>query len=156
MCFCIDMGFATLSLKGRALRLLAQREHSRLELERKLASHVAEGEDLAAVLDELESKDFINPGRVAQSVAYRRGSKLGTARVIQEMRSKGLDDDTVRAATLELRANEWQRAHAIWRQRFGAPAATPQEKLKQMRFLASRGFSGEVVRKVVAGQEPEE
>jgi len=149
------MGFTTLSLKGRALRLLAQREHSRLELERKLAAHVAEGEDLAAVLDELESKDFINPERVAQSVAYRRGSKLGTARVVQEMRSKGLDDDTVRAATQQLRATEWQRAHVIWRQRFGAVAETPQDKLKQMRFLASRGFSGEVVRKVVGGQVPE-
>ena len=150
------MGFATLSLKGRALRLLAQREHSRLELERKLAVHVAEGDDLTAVLDELEAKNFINPERVAQSVAYRRGSKLGTARVVQEMRSKGLHEDTVRAATQELRATEWPRAHAIWRQRFGAPAETPQEKLKQMRFLASRGFSGEVVRKVVAGQEPED
>lgn len=150
------MGFTTLSLKGRALRLLAQREHSRLELERKLAAHVAEGDDLAAVLDELEAKNFINPERVAQSLAYRRGSKLGTARVIQEMRSKGLDDDTVRAATLELRATEPQRAHAIWRQRFGAPAETPQEKLKQMRFLASRGFSGDVVRKVVGGQVPED
>jgi len=150
------MGFATLSLKGRALRLLAQREHSRLELERKLAAHVAEGDDLTAMLDELEAKNFINPERVAQSVAYRRGSKLGTARVVQEMRSKGLDDDTVRAATQELRATEWQRACTIWRQRFGAPAETPQEKLKQMRFLASRGFSGEVVRKVVAGQVPED
>jgi len=150
------MGFATLSLKGRALRLLAQREHSRLELERKLAAHVAEGDDLTAVLDELEAKNFINPERVAQSVAYRRGSKLGTARVVQEMRSKGLHEDTVRAATQELRATEWPRAHAIWRQRFGAPAETPQEKLKQMRFLASRGFSGDVVRKVVAGQVPED
>ena len=150
------MGFATLSLKGRALRLLAQREHSRLELERKLAAHVAEGDDLTAVLDELEAKNFINPERVAQSVAYRRGSKLGTARVVQEMRSKGLHEDTVRAATQELRATEWQRACTIWRQRFGAPAETPQDKLKQMRFLASRGFSGEVVRKVVAGQEPED
>ncbi len=150
------MGFATLSLKGRALRLLAQREHSRLELERKLAAHVAEGDDLTAMLDELEAKNFINPERVAQSVAYRRGSKLGTARVVQEMHSKGLDDDTVRAATQELRATEWQRACTIWRQRFGAPAETPQDKLKQMRFLASRGFSGEVVRKVVAGQVPED
>ncbi len=98
----------------------------------------------------------MSPERVAQSLAYRRGSKLGTARVIQEMRSKGLDDDTVRAATLELRATEPQRAHAIWRQRFGAPAETPQEKLKQMRFLASRGFSGDVVRKVVGGQVPDD
>ncbi|MNR50227.1 recombination regulator RecX [compost metagenome] len=62
----------------------------------------------------------------------------------------------MRAATQQLRATEWQRAHAIWRQRFGVPADTPQDKLKQMRFLASRGFSGEIVRKVVAGQVPEE
>ena len=150
------MAFTPPSLKGRALRLLSQREHSRLELERKLASHVAEGDDLAAVLDDLEAKNFINPERVAQSLAHRRGSKLGTARVIQEMRSKGLDDDTVRAATVELRATELPRAHAVWRQRFGTPAETPQEKLKQMRFLASRGFTGDVVRKVVDGQGSEE
>lgn len=150
------MGFTTPSLKGRALRLLAQREHSRLELERKLAAHVAEGDDLAAVLNELEARDFINPERVAQSVAWRRGSKLGTARVAQEMRSKGLDDDTVRAATEELRATEGQRAHAIWRQRFGTLPTTPQEKLKQMRFLAGRGFAGDVVRKVVSGQLPDD
>ena len=117
---------------------------------------MAEGDDLAATLDELEAKNFINPERVAQSLAHRRGSKLGTARVVQEMRSKGLDDDTVRAATQELRATEWQRAHAVWRQRFGAPAETPQDRLKQMRFLASRGFSGDIVRKVVGGQVPEE
>ncbi|MOA02176.1 recombination regulator RecX [compost metagenome] len=60
------------------------------------------------------------------------------------------------AATQELRATELQRAHAVWRQRFGAPAETPQEKLKQMRFLASRGFTGDVVRKVVGGQSGEE
>jgi regulatory protein len=47
------VSFAKLSLKGRALKLLAQREHSRLELQSKLAAHVEEGDDLNAVLDEL-------------------------------------------------------------------------------------------------------
>ena len=47
------MAFATLSLKGRALRLLSQREHSRAELATKLARHVQEGDDLEAVLDRL-------------------------------------------------------------------------------------------------------
>lgn len=149
------MGFAKLSLTGRALRLLAQREHSRLELERKLAAHVEEGDDLAAVLDALEAKNFINPERVAQSVVYTRSKKLGTARVVQELRNKGLDDDTVRAATAQLRATEHARAWAVWQQKFGQPPATPQERMKQMRFLASRGFGGEVVSKVVKGQAPE-
>ena len=77
------------------------------------------------------------------------------ARVVQELRNKGLDDDTVRAATAQLRATEHARAWAVWQQKFGQPPATPQERMKQMRFLASRGFGGEVVSKVVKGQPPE-
>ena len=150
------MGFAKLSLTGRALKLLAQREHSRLELERKLTPHVEEGDDLAAVLDALEAKNFINPERVAQSVVYTRSKKLGTARVVQELRNKGLDDDTVRAATEQLRSTEHARAWDIWQRKFGALPATPQERMKQMRFLASRGFGGDVVAKVLKGMAPEE
>ena len=50
----------TLSLKGRALRLLSGREHSRAELERKLAAHEQEPGQLKRVLDELQTRDFIN------------------------------------------------------------------------------------------------
>jgi len=150
------MGFDKLSLTGRALKYLAQREHSRLELERKLAPYVEEGEDLAAVLDALEAKNFINPERVAQSVIYRRSSKLGTARVLHELRSKGLDDDTVRAAAEQLKDSEHARAWQVWQRKFGEIASTPQERMKQMRFLASRGFGGDVVNKVLRGQAPEE
>ena len=149
------MGFQKISLTGRALKYLSQREHSRLELERKLAPHVEEGEDLAAVLDALEAKGFIRPERVAQSVIYRRSSKLGTARVLHELRSKGLDEDTVRAAAEQLRDTEHARAWEVWQRKFGAVAATPQERMKQMRFLASRGFGGDVVNKVLRGQAPE-
>ncbi len=158
------MGFQKLSLKGRALRLLAQREHSRSELEAKLARHVQEGDNLAAVLDELAAKDFINPQRVLDSVVYRRAPCLGTQRVLHELRRKGLDEELVRAAGQQLAASEHARASAVWRQRFGdAPAPqTPQERARQMRFLATRGFSAEVVRKVVragaggAGDEGED
>lgn len=150
------MGFTKLSLTGRALRLLAQREHSRLELERKLAAHVEEGEDLATVLDALEAKNFISPERVAQSVVYTRSKKLGTARVVQELRSKGLDDDIVRAAAEQLRSTEHARAHAVWLQKFGSPPVTPQERMKQMRFLAGRGFGGDVVRRVIQGRDDED
>ena len=149
------MGFPKLSLTGRALKLLSQREHSRLELERKLAPHVEEGEALGAVLDALEAKNFINPERVAQSVLYRRSSKLGTSRVLQELRSKGLDDDTVRAAAEQLRATEHARAWDVWQRKFGQLPTTPQERMKHMRFLASRGFGGDVVGKVLRGQAPE-
>ena len=150
------MGFNKLSLTGRALKYLSQREHSRLELERKLAPHVEEGEDLAAVLDALEAKNFINPERVAQSVLYRRSSKLGSSRVLHELRSKGLDDVVVRAAAEQLKDSEHARAWEVWQRKFGEPATTPQERMKQMRFLASRGFGGDVVNKVLRGQAPDQ
>ncbi|QNP47508.1 recombination regulator RecX [Diaphorobacter aerolatus] len=145
------MGFAKLSLKGRALRLLAQREHSRLELETKLAQHVEEGENLAAILDDLEARQFINPERVAASVVHRRAARMGTQRVVHELRSKGLDDALIKATAAQLQATEFERAAAVWKSKFGGrpPAETPQERAKQMRFLASRGFSGELVRKVL-------
>lgn len=145
------MGFAKLSLKGRALRLLAQREHSRKELETKLARHVEEGDNLPAILDELEAKNFIDPERVAASVVYRRAPRMGTQRVLQELRSKGLDDALIKATAAELQATEYERAKAVWQGKFGSrePASSPQEKARQMRFLAARGFSGDVVRKVL-------
>ena len=83
------MRFAKLSLKGRALKLLAQREHSRLELQRKLAAHVEEGDDLPAILDELEKRGFISEQRVVASVIHSKASRFGTARLVQELRSKG-------------------------------------------------------------------
>ncbi|ADX48455.1 regulatory protein RecX [Paracidovorax avenae ATCC 19860] len=147
------MGLSSpLSLKGRALRLLAQREHSRSELEAKLARHVQEGDDLHAVLDELQARDFINAGRVAESVVNRRAARLGTQRVVQELRAKGLDDALVRETAERLRGTEAARALAVWRQRFGTPPETPQERARQMRFLAARGFPGDVVRRVVGGR----
>lgn len=145
------MGFAKLSLKGRALKLLAQREHSRSELQTKLARHVQEGDDLSAVLDELEAKNYIDPERVAASVVHRRAARMGTQRVVQELRSKGLDDELIRATAHALQATELERAHAVWKGRFGGRdiEPTPQERARQMRFLAARGFSGDVVRKVL-------
>ena len=90
-------GFA-LSLKGRALRLLSSREQSRAELERKLSSHELEPGQLAAVLDELEAKDFISPTRVIESVINRRQAKLGASRIKGELQRKGLDADKVAEA----------------------------------------------------------
>lgn len=86
------MAFAQLSLKARALRLLALREHSRAELQSKLARHVQEGDDLPALLDQLQAKGFIDETRVAESHVHRRSARLGVQRLAQELRHKGLDE----------------------------------------------------------------
>ncbi len=145
------MSFSKLSLKGRALRDLAQREHSRAELLAKLGPHVQEGEDLAAILDELEAKGFISAQRVVDSVIHTKAARYGASRVLQELRHKGVDALLIADARERLRSTELQRAREVWQRRFGAPPESPQERAKQMRFLASRGFGGDVVRQVLRG-----
>jgi regulatory protein len=139
------------SLKGRALRLLSGREHSRAELERKLKPHEEEPGELATVLDELQTKDFISEQRVIESVINRRSAKLGTARIRQELQSKGLDKEAVIDAVASLQSTELERARDIWHRKFGEVATDAKERGKQVRFFASRGFSGDVIRKVMAG-----
>ncbi len=146
----------TLSLKGRALRALAAREHSRVELVRKLTQFETEAGELERVLSDLTDKGFIDEQRVAASVAYRRGAKLGTARVVQELKAKGVDPQAVAQAAAELKTTELDRAREVWRKKFGTPAADAAERGKHMRFLASRGFSGEVIRKAIGGSSGED
>ena len=145
------MNLPSLSLKGRALRLLSGREYSRLELERKLASFEEEDGALAKALDELQAKGFINEQRVLESVVNRRAAKLGAARIRQELQGKGLEPEAVAQALSALRATEVDRAREVWRKKFGEPATDAAERGKQMRFLASRGFGGDAIRRVVAG-----
>jgi regulatory protein len=141
----------TLSLKGRALRALAGRDYSRVELERKLASFETEPGQLAKALDELQAKGFLDEQRAADSLARRRGQKLGTARVVQEMRSRGIEQEAIERATGELKATELERAHEVWRRKFGGPPMDAADRGKQMRFMITRGFSSEIIRRVVSG-----
>ena len=147
-------GFA-LSLKGRALRLLSGREQSRTELERKLGNHEEEPGQLAAVLDELEAKDFISPTRVIESVINRRQAKMGASRIKGELQRKGLDADKVAEAMEGLKATELDRAREVWRKKFDNKTdagSTPADRAKQMRFLAARGFGADAIRRVVSGR----
>jgi regulatory protein len=143
------MSFVQSSLKGRALRLLSGREYSRAELERKLESHEEEPGALAQVLDELQAKGFISEQRVIESVLHRRAARLGTARIKQELHSKGLDPQAVTAALAELQTTEYERAMAVWCKKFGAPPADAQTAARQIRFLAARGFGSDAIRRVV-------
>ncbi|WP_298930534.1 recombination regulator RecX [uncultured Ramlibacter sp.] len=140
-----------LSLKGRALRLLSGREHSRAELERKLAPHEQEPDQLRAVLDELQAKGFISEERVVESVLNRRAAKLGAGRIRQELQGKGLDGELVAQAMERLKGTELERARAVWQRKFEVLPRDAAERGKQARFLAARGFGGEVIGRVLKG-----
>jgi regulatory protein len=143
---------AQLSLKGRALRLLGNREHSRAELERKLAGHEEEPGQLQRVLDELQAKGFIDEQRVVASVLHRRAPLLGAMRIRQELQGKGLPSALVLEAVSQLKATEMQRAREVWRRRFGALPGDATERARQARFLAARGFGGDVIRRVLSAE----
>ena len=157
-----------LSLKGRALQWLSQREHSRIELRRKLmraarlrdeaaAAEVSSGDRAAEVetlLDWLIEHRYLSEARFVESRVHARAARFGQRRIAHELSQHGatLDAD----AAERLRASELERARALWARRFGTePAADAALRAKQMRFLAGRGFSTEVIRKVVRAAEDE-
>ena len=153
------MAFGALSVKGRALRYLSQREHSRVELERKLVRHVQDTEEASArhqisqALDQLAAAGLLSESRAAESVLASQGQRFGSRRLKQVMQAKGLDAQLVSATLQQARLTELDRAREVWRRRFGAPPADAAERARQQRFMAGRGFDGDVIRRVVQGTE---
>ncbi len=143
---------AALSLKGRALRLLAMREHSRSELMRKLGRPDAGGQtpaaaDIDAVLDTLAAEGWLSDARFAASLARRRGGKYGNLRIVRELRGHGLDAEVVaRALAGELESSELARALQALRRRHRDRAADASALARQQRFLLARGFGSDTVR----------
>jgi len=133
---------ASLSLKGRALKLLSQRDHSRLELVRKLSPHAESPEQLERALDELEQGKLLSESRFAESLVRRRAERYGLRRIEQELGTHRLDPEVSGPALAAAREGERERALAAWRRRFGGPAASAAERARQHRFLAQRGFTG--------------
>ncbi len=142
------------SLKARALSFLAAREHSRQELARKLARHAEEGDDIDAVLDWLVAQKFLSESRFAESLVNRRAARFGSARIVSELQTHGLDESTVAQLKSELQADEPQRAWEVWLRKFGKPATDAAGRAKQMRFLQQRGFSHSAIQHAMrqAGQ----
>lgn len=137
------------SLKGRALRCLSMREHSRVELARKLAPHAADSEELNTLLDDLTAQGWLSDARAAQGLVRRRSERLGMSRVKQELNAKGLPSDVVAEAMVGLAATEQARAAEVWLRKFGVPPVDAAARAKHMRFLIGRGFGPSTVNAVL-------
>lgn len=137
------------SLRGRALRALARREYSRAELHAKLMPHVVETDDVGALLDDLEKRGWLSDVRAMEQTVRIRSARFGTQRITHELRQKGFSDDLISAAIPQLKQGELEAARAVWQRKFASPPLDQKEKARQMRFLQSRGFSMDVIFKVM-------
>jgi regulatory protein len=130
-----------MSLKARALKYLSAREHSRLELARKLSRYAQESDDVDALLDMLEASKLLSQSRFSESLVNRRAARFGNQRILSELQSHGIDPDAINEIKANLSQDEVARAREVWRKKFGSPPTDAAERAKQMRFLQQRGFS---------------
>jgi len=138
------------------MNYLARREQSRAELARKLAPH-AEVDEVEALLDQLEQENLLSNARYVEMIAHARAGKHGSLRLKADLREKGVPDSDSIEAIEAAREQDLAAAKAVWQKKFGALdidlVNTAAERARQYRFLASRGFPSEVIRRVISGLE---
>jgi len=158
------------SLKARALRLLSLREYSRKGLAAKLSESEARwaklgGEQIdqnpeskalqiETVLDDFEARGWLSNERFAEALVRRRSERYGLRKIQDELDRAGIDSKQSASLINALRETEFQRAYELWLKKYGQKAEDQKERARQYRFLASKGFSSEVVARIIAGQSP--
>ena len=165
------------SLKARALRLLSLREYSRIGLAAKLAESEARWAKLAkngsdadlgadqniasikstaldieVILDDFEARGWLSDDRFAEALVRRHSERYGTRKIQDELERAGVDSSKSAPLLKTLKETEYQRAYELWSRKFGSLAQEQKERARQYRFLASKGFSSDVVSKVIGGQ----
>ena len=135
-----------IELKVRALRYLARREHSRAELARKLAPHAESPASLEAVLNELGAKRQLSDERYAEVRTHWLARKYGAGKIRQDLKAHGVADAVIERVSAE---GDYDRAKAILARKYREPATTREEKARRGRFLQSRGFSYDIIVRVL-------
>ncbi|HUL94390.1 MAG TPA: recombination regulator RecX [Usitatibacter sp.] len=128
------------SLEARAMRLLARREHSRLELARKLSRIAGEGQEVDRVLDDLARKGWLSDARFAEHSVRARARRFGPLKVAHELRCKGIGEEVIEAAFRAAGIDGTADMQRVWQSRFSEKPVNDRERARQVRFLQGRGF----------------
>jgi regulatory protein len=145
-----------LSASARALRLVARRDYTRLELKKKLEPHVEDPAELEAVLDDFTERGWISEPRVLEQVVHAKSAGLGASRIRHALQKRGISDELIGPALVKLRESEPDRARSVLARKFKAAPATPPERARQVRFLQSRGFSFTIAMRAVSAAREED
>jgi regulatory protein len=137
------------SLRERALRHLARRDHSRAELARKLATH-GDADEIEAVIERMGELGLQSDTRYAEAFVRGKAGRFGASRLRSELARRGIDRELIdEAITSECVESEAERARAVLRSRFTEPPADTREWARQARFLQTRGFAPDLIRKLL-------
>ncbi|MGB8337718.1 MAG: recombination regulator RecX [Burkholderiales bacterium] len=137
-------------LRAKALAYLARREYSRAELQHKLNALTEDGSEVEAVLDDLTKRKLLSEARFVEQVVHARQSKFGSRRIQHELREKGVSEAAIEHAVADFKLTELDNARAVWQKKFGELPTSASERAKQMRFMQSRGFSSNVIFKLIS------
>ena len=140
-----------ISLRDRALAMLARREHTRAEMSRKLSPRCESPGQVEQLLDALAARGWLSESRFAESRAITLARKFGSRKIEHDLRSRGVSAEVVEQTLERSLAQELQHCRAAWQRKFGMLPQSAAERGRQMRFLAGRGFSAEAVRLVLKG-----
>ena len=137
------------SLRARAFAMLARREHGRVELGRKLARYAEESDDVPSLLDDLERSGYLSDERVAEQIARRHAGRHGPLRVARDLEARGVRAVDIEAVVSAAREAEPAQALQVLRRKFPEPPEDATGYARQGRYLANRGFSPDVIRRVL-------
>lgn len=147
------------TLRKKAMDLLARREHSVTELQRKLVAHARKKElntgFAVQVVDELLDQCLVSDERFTEAfVRYRMNNGYGPIRIQTELRERGVNEK-IQAAYLDVSDPQWlEQVVQVRRKRFGDGLPEDyKERARQARFLQYRGFTTDQARRALAGSD---
>ena len=143
------------SLRQRALEYLGKREYSYKELGQKLKSYLEEDQDaesITAILDDFKTRGWLSDARFTEQMVHARRTKFGSSRIVHELHEKGIDSSLIEGAIEQLKETELDSAKEVWQKKYRDAPANRDEWAKQARFLQSRGFGFDVIKKVLNTQ----
>jgi regulatory protein len=139
-------------LRQRALDYLGKREYSYAELGQKLKTYLADDEDfeqITAILEDFKTRGWLSDARFTEQIVHARSHKFGASKIANELREKGVASDLIETAIEQVKENELENATEIWRKKFKQAPSSREDWARQARFLQSRGFGFDVIKKVL-------
>lgn len=115
----------------------------------KLQTYAQETDDIPALLDDFKQRGWLSDARFTEQLVHARQTKFGSSRVAHELREKGVADELIASAVMAVKEHELENALEVWKKKFKTYPTSREQWAKQARFLQSRGFAFEIIKKVL-------